>query len=124
MQQGGRPSPFDRNMGTKMAAKCVEWLCEQAQMNLKEDGSIPFLPPSTFLFRVYVWICLCCRFSVNLRSELSRLARNHQAIEHVQSRARTQRTDRLHVRNSQHLLETPRKYANPKTNQHDYEMIA
>jgi 6-phosphofructokinase 1 len=41
MQQGGSPSPFDRNMGTKMAAKAVEWLIAQ----LKEaprtgDGSI------------------------------------------------------------------------------------
>jgi 6-phosphofructokinase 1 len=29
MQQGGSPSPFDRNMGTKMAAKAVEWLIDQ-----------------------------------------------------------------------------------------------
>lgn len=26
MQQGGSPTPFDRNMGTKMAAKSVQWL--------------------------------------------------------------------------------------------------
>ncbi|XP_065581162.1 ATP-dependent 6-phosphofructokinase-like [Artemia franciscana] len=40
MQQGGSPSPFDRNMGTKMAAKAAEWLitkiCECAQA----DGSL------------------------------------------------------------------------------------
>lgn len=29
MQQGGSPTPFDRNMGTKMAAKCCKWLVEQ-----------------------------------------------------------------------------------------------
>jgi len=29
MQQGGWPSPFDRNVATKMAAKTVTWLIEQ-----------------------------------------------------------------------------------------------
>lgn len=29
MQQGGSPTPFDRNMGTKMAAKAVEWLIDK-----------------------------------------------------------------------------------------------
>lgn len=40
MQQGGRPSPFDRNMGTKMAAKCVERLITQIQEFKKENGTI------------------------------------------------------------------------------------
>lgn len=40
MQQGGSPTPFDRNMGTKMAAKCVEWMVEQLKLNTTEDGSI------------------------------------------------------------------------------------
>lgn len=40
MQQGGSPSPFDRNMGTKMAAKCVEWLVDQLKANTAPDGSI------------------------------------------------------------------------------------
>ncbi|XP_022130641.1 ATP-dependent 6-phosphofructokinase isoform X2 [Pieris rapae] len=31
MQQGGSPTPFDRNMGTKMAAKCLHWLVETIQ---------------------------------------------------------------------------------------------
>ncbi|CAG9796596.1 unnamed protein product [Diatraea saccharalis] len=31
MQQGGSPTPFDRNMGTKMAAKCLHWLVEALQ---------------------------------------------------------------------------------------------
>jgi len=29
MQQGGSPSPFDRNMGTKMAAKTVDWFVDK-----------------------------------------------------------------------------------------------
>jgi 6-phosphofructokinase 1 len=40
MQQGGSPTPFDRNMGTKMAAKCVEWMVEQLKLNTQPDGSI------------------------------------------------------------------------------------
>jgi len=40
MQQGGKPSPFDRNMGTKMAAKCVEKLIEQIKENQQEDGRV------------------------------------------------------------------------------------
>jgi 6-phosphofructokinase 1 len=47
MQQGGRPSPFDRNMATKMAAKCVEYLIEQVQASKKEDGTIYTNDPST-----------------------------------------------------------------------------
>ncbi|CAH2102526.1 unnamed protein product [Euphydryas editha] len=31
MQQGGSPTPFDRNMGTKTAAKCLHWLVENIQ---------------------------------------------------------------------------------------------
>ena len=31
MQQGGKPSPFDRNMGTKMAAKAFNWLIQQLE---------------------------------------------------------------------------------------------
>ncbi|XP_037035820.1 ATP-dependent 6-phosphofructokinase isoform X2 [Bradysia coprophila] len=40
MQQGGSPTPFDRNMGTKMAAKCVEWMVDQIKANKQPDGSI------------------------------------------------------------------------------------
>lgn len=39
MQQGGSPSPFDRNMGTKMAAKAVEWLVDEVRKNMK-DGKV------------------------------------------------------------------------------------
>uniref|UniRef100_A0A240PMF4 ATP-dependent 6-phosphofructokinase n=1 Tax=Anopheles atroparvus TaxID=41427 RepID=A0A240PMF4_ANOAO len=47
MQQGGSPTPFDRNMGTKMAAKCVEWLVEQLKANTKPDGTIEAKTPET-----------------------------------------------------------------------------
>lgn len=40
MQQGGSPTPFDRNMGTKMAAKCVDWFIQQFKNNTKPDGTI------------------------------------------------------------------------------------
>ena len=38
MQQGGYPSPFDRNVATKMAAKTVSWLCEQLNTCAARDG--------------------------------------------------------------------------------------
>ncbi|XP_037956003.1 ATP-dependent 6-phosphofructokinase-like [Teleopsis dalmanni] len=40
MQQGGSPTPFDRNMGTKMAAKCVDWIIDQFKKNTRPDGTI------------------------------------------------------------------------------------
>ncbi|XP_039280155.1 ATP-dependent 6-phosphofructokinase [Nilaparvata lugens] len=40
MQQGGSPSPFDRNMGTKMAAKCVEWMFDQLKLFTRADGHV------------------------------------------------------------------------------------
>ncbi|ESN96243.1 hypothetical protein HELRODRAFT_186529 [Helobdella robusta] len=40
MQQGGQPSPFDRNMGTKMAAKCAELLAKQVEENKTPEGSV------------------------------------------------------------------------------------
>jgi 6-phosphofructokinase 1 len=33
MQQGGCPSPFDRNMGTKMAAKTVNWFVDLLKLH-------------------------------------------------------------------------------------------
>uniref|UniRef100_A0A1Y9H0J2 ATP-dependent 6-phosphofructokinase n=1 Tax=Anopheles dirus TaxID=7168 RepID=A0A1Y9H0J2_9DIPT len=47
MQQGGSPTPFDRNMGTKMAAKCVEWLVEQLKASTQPDGSIKATAPGS-----------------------------------------------------------------------------
>ncbi|KAF4514246.1 UNVERIFIED_CONTAM: hypothetical protein B566_EDAN019536 [Ephemera danica] len=40
MQQGGSPTPFDRNMGTKLAAKAVDWMIDQLKKNVKPDGSV------------------------------------------------------------------------------------
>ncbi|XP_037082666.1 ATP-dependent 6-phosphofructokinase-like [Pollicipes pollicipes] len=40
MQQGGSPSPFDRNMATKMAAKCTDWLVKEMVANTKSDGTV------------------------------------------------------------------------------------
>ncbi|XP_043200880.1 ATP-dependent 6-phosphofructokinase-like isoform X6 [Amphibalanus amphitrite] len=47
MQQGGSPSPFDRNMATKMAAKCTDWLVRQMTENTREDGSVFTNQPET-----------------------------------------------------------------------------
>ncbi len=32
--QGGSPSPFDRNMGTELAAKATHWIVQKAEANL------------------------------------------------------------------------------------------
>lgn len=40
MQQGGSPSVFDRNMGTKMAAKVVTWMTDILTKSRKDDGTI------------------------------------------------------------------------------------
>lgn len=47
MQQGGSPTPFDRNMGTKQAAKCVEWLVEKLRESTRPDGTIYTINPDT-----------------------------------------------------------------------------
>jgi 6-phosphofructokinase 1 len=38
VQQGGRPSPFDRNLGSRMAIRCAQKLIEQIQANKTEQG--------------------------------------------------------------------------------------
>ncbi|XP_070151819.1 ATP-dependent 6-phosphofructokinase isoform X2 [Polyergus mexicanus] len=38
MQQGGSPTPFDRNLGTKMGAKAVEWFSDQLRKCTSPDG--------------------------------------------------------------------------------------
>lgn len=40
MQQGGSPTPFDRNMGTKMASKTVEWITETLKRCTTSDGKV------------------------------------------------------------------------------------
>ncbi|SPP74455.1 blast:6-phosphofructokinase [Drosophila guanche] len=47
MQQGGSPTPFDRNMGTKMAAKCVDWLADQIKANINANGEVTCKAPDT-----------------------------------------------------------------------------
>lgn len=38
MQQGGSPTPFDRNLGTKMGSKAVEWFSDQLKKCTSPDG--------------------------------------------------------------------------------------
>lgn len=40
MQQGGDPSPFDRIQATRLAARCIEYLIEQAQAETPEGAFI------------------------------------------------------------------------------------
>ncbi|XP_017764764.1 PREDICTED: ATP-dependent 6-phosphofructokinase isoform X2 [Eufriesea mexicana] len=40
MQQGGSPTPFDRNLGTKMGSKAVEWFTEQLKKYSNADSKI------------------------------------------------------------------------------------
>lgn len=40
MQQGGSPTPFDRNMGTKLAAKAAEWLVDKLVECSLPDGTV------------------------------------------------------------------------------------
>ena len=47
MQQGGSPSPFDRNLGTKLGAKAVKWLVEKLQMSKHDSGFVPCLSSDT-----------------------------------------------------------------------------
>ncbi|XP_021928302.1 ATP-dependent 6-phosphofructokinase isoform X3 [Zootermopsis nevadensis] len=48
MQQGGSATPFDRNMGTKMASKAVEGLMEQLKRaERRPDGSIYINTPES-----------------------------------------------------------------------------
>ncbi|XP_036616872.1 ATP-dependent 6-phosphofructokinase, platelet type isoform X1 [Trichosurus vulpecula] len=41
MQQGGAPSPFDRNFGTKISAKAVQWISHKLKESYrKEEGKV------------------------------------------------------------------------------------
>uniref|UniRef100_A0A914UUG1 6-phosphofructokinase n=1 Tax=Plectus sambesii TaxID=2011161 RepID=A0A914UUG1_9BILA len=47
-QQGGSPTPFDRNMGTKLAARAVEYLITQVKENCDEaTGQVYVKSPDT-----------------------------------------------------------------------------
>lgn len=39
-QQGGTPSPFDRNQGTKMATKATHWMIHQINRSLTDAGNV------------------------------------------------------------------------------------
>ncbi|XP_039193021.1 ATP-dependent 6-phosphofructokinase, platelet type isoform X2 [Crotalus tigris] len=48
MQQGGAPSPFDRNFGTKIAAKAVLWISKQLKQSYRrEEGKVFANTPET-----------------------------------------------------------------------------
>lgn len=47
MQQGGTPSPFDRNLGTKMAAKAADFITNQLQEALTPQGVVDATTPNT-----------------------------------------------------------------------------
>lgn len=47
MQQGGSPTPFDRNMGTKMASKSVEWIVSKLKDGVTPDGKVECNTPDT-----------------------------------------------------------------------------
>ncbi|CAG9763303.1 unnamed protein product [Ceutorhynchus assimilis] len=47
MQQGGSPTPFDRNLGTKMAARAVDWIVCQLKNNTDANGKISCTDPNT-----------------------------------------------------------------------------
>ncbi|KAK7484393.1 hypothetical protein BaRGS_00024398 [Batillaria attramentaria] len=47
MQQGGVPSPFDRNYGTKMAAKCVNWFKQMLEESVGSDGRVMTKKPQS-----------------------------------------------------------------------------
>lgn len=40
-QQGGNPTPFDRNMGTKLAARALEYIITQAKEYVDPVSGIP-----------------------------------------------------------------------------------
>lgn len=47
MQQGGSPTPFDRNLGTKLAAKAVDWMVEKLSQSIQPDGTVRTSAPDS-----------------------------------------------------------------------------
>ncbi|XP_056868142.1 ATP-dependent 6-phosphofructokinase, platelet type isoform X6 [Takifugu flavidus] len=43
MQQGGAPSPFDRNFGTKISAKAMQWVTRKLGETFRQDEGKPFV---------------------------------------------------------------------------------
>ncbi len=46
-QQGGSPTPFDRNMGTKLASRALEQMVMQMRDNVRADGTVRTNDPDT-----------------------------------------------------------------------------
>ena len=68
MQQGGYPSPFDRNYGTKMAAKGVEWLAEMVERFMDPSGIDGCMNPgwlSILPFSSVTCVRACTRQSIS-----------------------------------------------------------
>ena len=40
MQQGGAPSPFDRNFGTKISAKAMQWISKKLKETYRKGAEI------------------------------------------------------------------------------------
>ncbi|XP_068085578.1 ATP-dependent 6-phosphofructokinase isoform X2 [Anabrus simplex] len=47
MQQGGSPTPFDRNLGTKMAAQTVSYMVGLLKDAVKDDGTVNISTPES-----------------------------------------------------------------------------
>ena len=47
LQQGERPSPFDRILGIKFASHAVSFMIEQVEKNMKEDGKVRAMSPES-----------------------------------------------------------------------------
>ncbi|XP_076630535.1 ATP-dependent 6-phosphofructokinase isoform X2 [Colletes latitarsis] len=47
MQQGGSPTPFDRNLGTKMGSKAVDWFSDQLKKHTNAEGQTRTMDANT-----------------------------------------------------------------------------
>lgn len=47
MQQGGSPTPFDRNLGTKMGSKAVEWFSKQLKKCTDTENQTTTMDPDS-----------------------------------------------------------------------------
>ncbi|CAL8070727.1 unnamed protein product [Calicophoron daubneyi] len=47
MQQGNCPSPFDRNLGTKLGSKALDWMDEQININISSEHTVQAITASS-----------------------------------------------------------------------------
>ncbi|XP_018333017.1 ATP-dependent 6-phosphofructokinase-like [Agrilus planipennis] len=52
MQQGASPTPFDRNLGTKLGSKAVDWIGETLNRNTKEGVTRCTTPDTAVLLGI------------------------------------------------------------------------